>query len=345
MLEKIRLLERENEMLNRVLKRAVIREELMVISDDFFEAIILNQMLYWTEKADDYDQYVEEEKARIQQYTISLQNTSTLSHGWIYKTAKELKEELMNITSEDTINRTLNNLVKKDFLNRRNNPKNKYDRTYQYRVNLKNILATLIKKGILKNKGVIRMTKEEFIQFLTKTESIHISYDSKTNTFFPHDQGGFIYTKKAFIEKVNELLKFYDFYSDETIENYNNQLLDNFRKPQRENKSRYERIPRKGYIYFFEAENGLIKIGQTQNLLQRYKDINNNSFHKINFLFAFKNNDITKTEKELHKIFGKYRYKGEWFIISKNKINALKNLLKQKNFEIIEDINSIGGSY
>lgn len=135
------------------LKKVVIREELMAISDDFIEAIILNQMLYWTERVNDYDKYIKEEKERIEKYAMLPQDNIPydylLSHGWIYKKASELKEELMNLTSEDTINRRLSNLVKKGFLDRRNNPKIKYDRTYQYRVNFKNLSIALIKKGYI----------------------------------------------------------------------------------------------------------------------------------------------------------------------------------------------------
>ncbi|MBE0069814.1 hypothetical protein [Thermoanaerobacterium thermosaccharolyticum] len=139
-----------------------LREKLMIISNDFIEALILNQMLYWTERVNDYEQYIKEEKERIENYTtIISQDTSTLTHGWIYKKAKELKEELMNLTSEDTINRRLNNLVKKGFLYRRNNPIIKYDRTYQYRVNFKNISTALIKKGcILQNEDYQRNKKD-----------------------------------------------------------------------------------------------------------------------------------------------------------------------------------------
>lgn len=51
--------------------------------------------------------------------------------------------------SEKTVNRKLVSLVEKGYLERRNNPVIKYDRTYQYRVNYENIFTAMINKGYM----------------------------------------------------------------------------------------------------------------------------------------------------------------------------------------------------
>jgi hypothetical protein len=46
----------------RKLKRVVIKEELVALTGDIIEAIILNQFLYWSERVEDFDKFIMEEK-------------------------------------------------------------------------------------------------------------------------------------------------------------------------------------------------------------------------------------------------------------------------------------------
>lgn len=133
------------------LKRVVIKEELLAITGDITEAVILNQFIYWSERVYDFDEFIKEEYNR----QIELCNKKgsekipefPLLHGWIYKSASTLKEELMDISSERTISRKIDSLVEKGFLDRRNNPDYQFDRKYQYRVNFHNIIKTLSARG------------------------------------------------------------------------------------------------------------------------------------------------------------------------------------------------------
>lgn len=135
------------------LKRAVIKEEYIAITGDMLESVILNQFIYWSERVGDFDKFIKEENERQEKYCRPSQGeepiVQPLLHGWIYKKAAELKEEIMSTDSEKTINRKLTSLVEKGFLDRRNNPKIKYDRTYQYRVNFENIIKALLEKGYM----------------------------------------------------------------------------------------------------------------------------------------------------------------------------------------------------
>ena len=72
------------------LKRVVIKEELVELTGDYRPAIILNQMLYWTERMFDTDNYIREEKTRA--LNIDTEINIMESKGWIYKTAEDLNE-------------------------------------------------------------------------------------------------------------------------------------------------------------------------------------------------------------------------------------------------------------
>jgi hypothetical protein len=130
----------------RPLMRAVIKEEYVVITGDMMEAVILNQMIYWSERVGDFDKFIAEEQAR-QSQEAPIENTMPLLHGWIHKSSLELKEEIMSMDSAKTISRKLDNLVAKGFLDRRNNPQALYDRKYQYRVNFTVIIEALAQEG------------------------------------------------------------------------------------------------------------------------------------------------------------------------------------------------------
>lgn len=129
----------------RKLKRVVIKEELFALTGDFKEAIILNQFIYWSERIRDFDKFVEEENKRRQMETG--EEPIELNNGWIFKSVKELKEEIMINLSESNLSKYINNLVEKEFLSKRRNPKYKWDKTFQYRVNLKYIQISLNKLG------------------------------------------------------------------------------------------------------------------------------------------------------------------------------------------------------
>lgn len=131
------------------LKRAVIKEELVALTGDFKKAIVLNQMIYWSERVKDKDEFLEAEIKRStmamgkQEYEkaekIQEIEKHLMSYGWIYKSATELSEETMIGCSKSTMHRYLEELVQKEWLSKRKNPNWKGDNTFQYRVNLINI--------------------------------------------------------------------------------------------------------------------------------------------------------------------------------------------------------------
>jgi hypothetical protein len=128
------------------LKRAVIKEELVAITGDYVKAILLNQLLYWTDRMYDVDKYLREETARISKHGNE-EVQIDLTHGWIYKKADELSEETLLCMAGKNLLKHLNQLIEMGYVSRRNNEKYKYDRTYQYRVNMENVIRALNEKG------------------------------------------------------------------------------------------------------------------------------------------------------------------------------------------------------
>ena len=138
------------------LRRAVIKEELVELTGDYKKAIVLNQMLYWSERVKDYDKFLEDEKRRStlamnqeeKERAIAFDEMShLLTHGWIYKSMEELAFETLINCSKSTMKRYLDFLVEKNWLDRRNNPHWKGDNTYQYRLNIINIQKDLQNLG------------------------------------------------------------------------------------------------------------------------------------------------------------------------------------------------------
>ena len=125
------------------LNRVVIKEELVELTGDFIKAALLNQFIYWSERVKDFDKFIQEERSRVEsdgkELNIDLQN------GWIYKKSEELsKETMLNMTAK-SIRNHVKELVGRGFLSERTNPKFKWDKTMQYRVNLTKIQDELHK--------------------------------------------------------------------------------------------------------------------------------------------------------------------------------------------------------
>lgn len=126
------------------IKKAVIREDLLSIVQNYKEAIILHQFIYWSERIEDADKFLERENE------IARENGSDEReplYGWIYKSAEELSGEIMLGLSASQTRKYIANLIDYGFIQKRNNPKYKWDRTLQYKVNLVNIAKALKANG------------------------------------------------------------------------------------------------------------------------------------------------------------------------------------------------------
>jgi hypothetical protein len=127
---------------SRSLKRVLIKEEYVDITGDTIEAIIIDQMICWSESVSDFDKFIAEEKERLGT-ALACSDGNLLLYGWIRKSAAEIKDDIMCNDSARNVNRKLDDLVSKGLLFRRNNPDDHYDHKYQYRLNFKAIISAL----------------------------------------------------------------------------------------------------------------------------------------------------------------------------------------------------------
>ncbi|WP_368492882.1 hypothetical protein AB4J90_17385 [Geobacillus thermodenitrificans] len=127
------------------LKIAVLREEFTVLTDHYIQALALNQFVYWENRTKDAKLYREEEKQRFNNENES--NKELPQYGWIYKTAEELAKEILLDVHPTTVRRHLKVLEEKGYLFKRTNSRLKWDRTYQYRVNLVKVVKELERLG------------------------------------------------------------------------------------------------------------------------------------------------------------------------------------------------------
>lgn len=131
----------EGDAFSRPLKIAVIREELVALTKDPLIAVVLNQLVYWTQRVKDFDLFLEEERRVNPECNVSSR------HGWLYKTANELIEETMLHISHPTMRKYLKFLIEKGWLEERSNTVYKWNKTTQYRVNLRKLQEDLFVRG------------------------------------------------------------------------------------------------------------------------------------------------------------------------------------------------------
>jgi hypothetical protein len=134
----------------RKLRKVPLREDLMMLTKDLNQSLVLGQMLYWTERIDDLNDLILEENKRLAEHD---QPQVEYNYGWIWKSARQMSEELFFALGEDTVQRAFAGLLSRGLLTKRRNPKFKYDRTVQYRVDL------IVLRRMLKDIGV------EFLDF------------------------------------------------------------------------------------------------------------------------------------------------------------------------------------
>lgn len=118
----------------RELKRAMVKEELVVLTGSAIDAIILNYFLYCQSRSRTVEKYLAEERQRMTDAGIAMNVAET--NGWFYKKAGEVSEETMVGLSDSNVRRRIARMVEKGWLTERSNPYHKWDKTLQYRAEL-----------------------------------------------------------------------------------------------------------------------------------------------------------------------------------------------------------------
>ncbi len=119
---------------------------------------------------------------------------------WIYKSIARLQEELMGEHGINTIRNAVSILAEKGFIEKRHNPHIKYDRTYQYRLNVEKVQEALHSLIYQDEQMDLPQEKDEFID----TEE-SICPDSENNNIEVNiDNNSYIPTQNQEINKLNK---------------------------------------------------------------------------------------------------------------------------------------------
>lgn len=103
-------------------KVAIIREEFVKLTGHPYQAILLNQLFFWSQ-------------------------TSRNKEGWIYKSAIDFVEETMIKVSKWTFYRRMKTLIENDWVESKDNSRCRWDKTTSYRLNIEKIKIDLQKIG------------------------------------------------------------------------------------------------------------------------------------------------------------------------------------------------------
>ena len=81
-----------------------------------------------------------------------------------------------------------------------------------------------------------------------------------------------------------------------------------------------------GWVYFIEAENGLVKIGRSDNLKTRFSDLLTMSPVRLYLRHSVCATNYVKAESWLHSQFAAKRDHGDWFALSTEELEWAKSL-------------------
>ena len=82
--------------------------------------------------------------------------------------------------------------------------------------------------------------------------------------------------------------------------------------------------PRPGHVYLFKAENGLIKIGFSENPEQRLEHFLNGPVEVWLLYSSPATQRPAELERNLHKQYAAKRVRGEWFALSDNDVQQIQ---------------------
>lgn len=85
-----------------------------------------------------------------------------------------------------------------------------------------------------------------------------------------------------------------------------------------------KRVRSHEYLYLIRAENGLIKIGYSEDVQRRYSLLNTASPIALELLWFMESARARLIEAELHQRFASKRVRGEWFAIGDEDVESIR---------------------
>lgn len=142
-------------------KVAVLREHFLILTGDVTEAIILNQLLYWTDIINKNDEQLIDEIEELEaqgKIEVAKEKENSIRDGWFFKSAKMLSAEIM-MAAPSTVGKKLQSLEQKGLIQakRTDDP----NEAKYYRVNLTALRTKLLEIGFTLKGEIIDLAKVE----------------------------------------------------------------------------------------------------------------------------------------------------------------------------------------
>lgn len=86
-----------------------------------------------------------------------------------------------------------------------------------------------------------------------------------------------------------------------------------------------------GYVYFIWASEGQrVKIGRSCNPERRFNSLRTSSSEELHFLGCVATDDAIALERDLHRIWGAWRVRGEWFTATAELIDFIRQACRPR---------------
>lgn len=152
-----------------------------------------------------------------------------------------------------------------------------------------------------------------------------LRYDDESGGIIATNQEGALLTPRECQEMIEGLNIFFDYYSEESVEQFNAEL-EQRRAQIRTHPDKPKRKPVAGHVYLIRAENGLYKIGKAKNLTARMKPFSVEFPMKWELVHTFASDDYSIAEGALHNMFDDRRAVGEWFKLLPEDVVYIKSI-------------------
>lgn len=153
-------------------------------------------------------------------------------------------------------------------------------------------------------------------------------FNEENGAYYVSDGNNFILDKQSTEELINKLTLALNVIDWDYVDNHNikneielkkyNETVLNAEYPKETKKH-------KGFIYFIKNESNMVKIGRANDLKGRIGEYTKLPFEPI-LLNAIESNDTIKDEAYYHEMFHMNRKRGEWFELTDEQIQVIKNL-------------------
>lgn len=153
------------------------------------------------------------------------------------------------------------------------------------------------------------------------------TFDSGDDAIFLVDGFGLVLTKSQVLEMVSATEFTYNNASEESIYEYNEQVLESrrvrlgsFGEKSGPIKKQYN----SGYVYLIKR--GIYhKIGMTSNIKKRFQQISSQSPYESELVCYIETTVVADLELRMHNYYREKRIRGEWFLLSHDDVEYIKN--------------------